>query len=102
MKVTVHGVVVRMSVVWSLLQLVHIKQGRQPRCASNKEYSHGARAQGRPSNRKSECHLRVHRAALRPRPPRPVPCTSVRLTNKTTAVGPYVIWNCRIYNSIQL
>ena len=32
-----------------------------------------------PSNRKSERHLRVHRAALRPRLPRPVPCTSVRL-----------------------
>ena len=39
---------------------------------ANSEDSRGARAQGRPSNRKSEHHLRVHRAALRPRLPRPV------------------------------
>jgi len=37
-----------------------------PTCTSNKEDSPGARAQGRPNNRKSERHLRVHRAALRP------------------------------------
>jgi len=36
------------------------------------EDSCGARVQGRPSNRKSKHHLRVHRAALRPRLPRPV------------------------------
>ena len=39
---------------------------------ANSEDSRVARAQGRPSNRKSEHLLRAHRAALRPRLPPPV------------------------------
>jgi len=73
----------------------------------NKEDSRGARAQGRPSNRKSERHLRVHRAALRPRLPRPVLCAGPSGCEKPDKTkGPqcvqYVIWNCRIYIRIKL
>ena len=73
--------------------------------ASNKEYSRGARAQGRRSNRKSERHLRVHRASLRPRLPRPVPRTSARLRKPDKTKRPcgiYVILNCRPYIWIKL
>jgi len=54
---------------------------------ANSDDSRGARAQGRPSNRKSEHHLRVHRA-LRPRLPRLVlrtgPSGCDTKQNKTT------------------
>ena len=72
---------------------IHMEKRRQPRYA---------RAQGRPSNRKSEYHLRVHRAALRPRLPRPVlPCTAQQ-NGRRVWCWPYVTWNLRIHISIQL
>ena len=46
--------------------------GQRRKSAWSNEDSRGAEAQGRPNNRKSERHLRVHRAALRPRLPRPM------------------------------
>jgi len=56
------------------------------------EDSCGARAQGRPSNRKSEHHLRVHRAAA------PAPRAAVRAWRQQKRAGPCwpnAIWNCR-------
>ena len=63
------------------------------------EGSCGARAQGRPSNRKSEHHLQVHRAAA------PTPCAAVWARRQQKRLGrgwSNVIWNCRIYIWIQL
>jgi len=69
------------------------KQRRQPRCACAGQTK---------SNRKSEQHFRVHRAALWPRLPRPVNKSggsgiSKRLAQLPVGSWPHVIWNCRIY-----